>query len=88
MRNPQGYAVWTGPDALVEKDSVTCGHCNRIFFVGAKEDPANIGGLCKQCMRLTCPRCTADGRCLPLEKQIEASEERDRRRRDLARLGI
>ena len=88
MRNPQGYAVWTGPSAVVERDSFSCGHCNRITFVAPRADPADVGGLCKQCMHLICPRCTALGRCTPLEQQIEQSEARDRQRRALAALGV
>jgi hypothetical protein len=88
MRNPHGYATWTDPERVVERDSFSCRHCNRIVFVEPKADPAEVGGLCKQCMGLICPQCVGLMRCLPLEKSIAESEERDRRRRDLARLGI
>ena len=60
MRNPGGYAVWSYDDGRRrEADSFTCGHCNRIVIVPPRADPADLGGLCKQCMALTCPRCTA-----------------------------
>ena len=53
----------------------TCAHCNRITHVGYKMHPADIGGLCKLCMGLTCKRCTGKG-CRPFEKQLEAWEAR------------
>lgn len=81
MRNPQGYATWTTPERTVERDSFTCHHCGRITIVPPKADPANLGGLCKQCMGLICPRCTTDPRCVPLLKRIEQMEARDRLRR-------
>lgn len=93
---PQGYAAITSPDEGMadldglqrvktkqgtnEYDTLVCGHCNRIVHVPAKCDPAALGGLCKSCMKLICPRCVGEG-CTPLEKQIEAMEERDYLRR-------
>lgn len=79
MRSPGGYAVWSYDDGrIVEQDSFTCTHCQRVTFVAARQDPASLGGLCKQCMGLVCARCAADGRCTPFEKVLEAQEARGR----------
>jgi len=82
VRAPQGYAVWAG-DRVTECDTFTCGHCQRVVFVPPKADPAELGGLCKQCMSLTCPRCTAAMRCLPFELALERAEASDRLRRSV-----
>jgi len=95
---PQGYATIVSPnesradldhirsDAVRvgtnEYDTCTCGHCNFVFHVGARQRPEDIGGLCKQCMRPICPRCLDKG-CTPFEKQLEIWEERDRFRRSI-----
>lgn len=76
MRNAQGYAVLTSPDGVVERDTFTCGHCQRVKHVAPKQDPADMGGLCKQCMTLICPACVERGICTPWEKQMAAMEAR------------
>lgn len=64
-----------------ECDTFTCGHlspgCMGVVHVFPKMDPADIGGLCKQCMKLICPNCVDKG-CYPLEKALEQSEAKDR----------
>lgn len=79
MLKPGGYAVWTQADGgIVERDSFTCRHCQFVVFVPPRTDPANLGGLCKQCMGLICPKCTAKGTCTPFELALEKMEARDR----------
>lgn len=96
MRNPGGYAVIINPapgkvrldegrvgfacEGVTEFDTITCGHCNAVKHVRVKERPEDLGGLCKQCMKLICSRCVGMG-CTPLERRIEEMEERDYRRR-------
>lgn len=91
MRNPGGYATIISPNnsvanldgrervlvrpGLTEVDSFSCGHCGRITHILPKQDPAAIGGLCRICMKLTCPQCTGKG-CDPLEKKLERAEAR------------
>ncbi len=83
MRNPGGYGVAFGPDATHEHDTFTCGHCQFVVIVPAKtRDPADLGGLCKICMALVCPKCYGKNACTPWEKQMEVSEARDRFRRE------
>lgn len=93
MRKAGGYAVIVSPQESVaqfdrlrrqelrcgtnEMDTFSCGHCGSIVHVPARTDPANLGGLCKQCMRLICPRCLDKG-CEPLERKLEQAEARER----------
>lgn len=55
----------------------TCAHCNTIHVVPVHCRPEDLGGLCKICMGLTCPKCTGNA-CDPFEeklKRMEASYE-------------
>ena len=63
-----------------ETDTVMCGHCGRHMHIRPYMDPADMGGLCKQCMKFECPECVGKG-CTPLEKKLQEAEERDRIRR-------
>ena len=88
MRNPQGCATivgdlsagdtTVGEDGLrhteAEIDTFTCGHCMAIKHVMPRCDPADLGGLCKQCMSLVCNRCYAKGTCTPWEEEMARSE--------------
>lgn len=81
MRNPSGYATFTTDGVITkERDTFTCFHCNRIVHVKPKCDPADLGALCKVCMRLVCPRCSDKG-CIPFEKKLERAEARYHARR-------
>ena len=74
-----------GPAGLRDNgvcDTFTCGHCQFLVHVPPKADPADMGGMCKCCMRLICGKCVDKGTCTPWEKAIEASEARDRFRRE------
>lgn len=62
-------------EGVNEVDTFTCKHCNSIVHVFPKMDPAEIGGLCKQCMGMICPKCLGKG-CTPWEKQMEIAEAR------------
>lgn len=78
MRKPGGFAIWSGPESTLESDTFTCKHCNQIVFVKPKEDPANVGGMCKQCMGLICPKCASKMTCTPFELKLEKAEARSR----------
>lgn len=72
-----------GPDPLVstrgdfhECDTASCGHCQAIMHVKPFCDPADLGGLCKHCMRIICPRCVAKNICVPWEEMIARMEAR------------
>ena len=84
MLRPGGYARIDDPDrALVEFDTFTCAHCNRVTHVKAHARPEDIGGLCKQCMGLICPRCVGEP-CAPFLKRLEDMEARERFRAEVA----
>ena len=79
MRRPGGYLHGVGPEGTVdERDTFTCGHCSKVVMVKAGCDPADMGGLCRVCGSLICPKCHGVGTCTPWEKQMEASEARSR----------
>jgi len=85
MRNAGGYLIMDRAGKTVERDTFTCAHCNSVVFVQPRADPATMGGFCRSCMKLICPKC-AGKPCAPFQKQIEAAERRDldRRRMDEA----
>lgn len=79
MRKAGGWGFLTQPDGKVEEhETYTCKHCNRVTRVKPRERAEDIGGLCKTCMGLLCPRCSAIPGCYPLEKRIEQQLERQR----------
>ena len=84
MARDQGYAVWYGHglggsgSMDVEKKTITCCHCNDVFFVEAKQDASELGGFCRMCMAPTCASCAAKGGCDPFEKKLEAQERAGR----------
>jgi hypothetical protein len=78
MRNPHGYLVINDPDKpLVEYDTVTCCHCNKVTIIPHRCDPSELGGFCTMCMGYTCKDC-ADKDCTPFEKKLEQMEAKDR----------
>lgn len=92
MRNPGGYGMLITPDKAVvhfdgrrrevnagthEVDTFTCFHCGRVKHVKPKMDAADLGGLCKVCMKLICEHCVGKG-CDPFEEKLKRSEARDR----------
>jgi hypothetical protein len=78
VRRPHGYAVWSDPDGVVERDTFTCNHCNRVCFVRPLADASEQHGFCLRCMRNICGPCADVGRCAPFEKLIEEAEQRER----------
>jgi len=80
MRSPQGYATIVGPGENKEFDTFTCFHCQQIVTVKPLMDPADLGGLCKVCYRLICPRCVGQS-CNPWERQMEIMEAKERAQR-------
>lgn len=87
MRKAQGYATLIGPAVdsqrmpafrgqgeMAECDTFTCGHCNSIVHVPPRAAPENIGGMCRQCVKLICPTCVDLGVCVPFERQLERME--------------
>lgn len=84
----QGYAILTDPEKpALERDTYTCGHCNRVVFVPPRADPATLGGWCGGCARLICTACEAKKAqsltCEPFEKWLAEQEQRTRFRQAL-----
>ena len=78
MLRPGGYAhIFDGDGTQREFDTITCFHCNRMKHVKPYCDPADLGGLCKVCMKLVCAKCVGK-RCVPFEKRLEKVEARAR----------
>lgn len=97
LRHAGSFTI-TDPDRpLVERDTISCGHCQRILVVKPHTastvylvfDRASwtwqeeAGAFCRVCMSAICLPCCAQGRCTPWERRLEASEARDRLRRSL-----
>jgi hypothetical protein len=77
-----GFATVTGPyGEVVEMDTATCGHCQRIIFFKPKPAPAP-GGVCMICYTIICDECVDKGKCEPFEKQLEEEEKQDYARRN------
>lgn len=80
MRRPGGYTFETTLDgAVIEGETYTCMHCNRITMVKPGQRPEDIGGLCKQCMGLVCSQCLETSGCDPLEKKLNEALEKSLR---------
>ncbi len=95
MLKPQGYVTIVGNlDSVrptIERDTVTCGHCQMLVFVkpGTASttylipqlqgpDIEEPGAMCRVCMRAVCLRCHDKGNCEVWEKKIEKMEARQR----------
>lgn len=91
MRNPGGYALIVGPDPSIAKfdgfrcesiaakheaDTFTCFHCGNVVHVKTKAPMDEVGSMCRQCMKMICPRC-ADGPCVPFMQKIDEMEQKD-----------
>lgn len=73
-----GYAVIFSPDGIHQECSTfTCAHCNSVVHVKPKCNPDDLGGNCRLCMKMVCPKCVDLG-CTPFEKRLERWEARDR----------
>lgn len=91
MRRTQGYAVISGPGGVVERDTITCAHCQHVVTVKpgtaltvylltdrqgmTREEP---GAFCRVCMAPICLRCHDRGGCTPWEQTMERMEARER----------
>jgi len=75
VRNAGGYAYTFDVGGIrQEADTFTCFHCNTIVVVKPKCDPCDLGGLCRICDKMICPKCVDLGSCTPFEKKLERQE--------------
>lgn len=63
-----------------EAKTFTCNHCNQIVIIQPKCDPYDLGGMCRLCDRMICPKCVDFGKCTPIEKRLEEEERKYLRR--------
>lgn len=78
-KRPGGYGHWfhgDGPD--LEKDSITCCHCNSVVFVDPLKPVEEFTGWCMRCMKFTCRACMQNGECEPFERRLDQMERRAR----------
>jgi hypothetical protein len=74
-RRPGGYGHWFNGNAPdIERDSITCCHCNSVVFVEPLQPAEDVTGWCMRCMRFICLNCAAHGECVPFEKRLDQME--------------
>ena len=85
MRRPGGFLFGFSPEQSrpTECDTFTCRHCQRVTFVRGKERAEDLGGFCRACASLICPRCVEVMRntmlgCDVIENKLERSERTQR----------
>lgn len=77
MFKPGGYGITFDVFGTKrEHDTFTCHHCNTVVKVKPGCNLDDLGGMCRNCMKMICPACV-DGPCSPFEKKLEAMEARD-----------
>lgn len=68
---PGAYTFSTDLDGKVQEgQTFMCKHCNAHTHIKPFQRAEDIGGLCKMCMGLLCPKCAATGQCDPLEEKL------------------
>lgn len=75
-----GYAHWTNGDIgmpNIERDSITCIHCNQVVIVEPLKPLDEQTGWCMSCMKFICKDCIGKP-CVPLEKWLEKVERATR----------
>ncbi len=75
MKNRQhrGYFI-SGPE--IERDTLTCGHCQRVVMIAPGNGASTPVPFCRTCMRYICPTCDARAVCTPWEMRLKAVEAR------------
>lgn len=75
-----GYSITSGPDGTVERDTFTCSHCQLVVYVAPRQDPSELGGFCRGCMKHICKRCNKASLstvgCVPFMKAIDLYEKK------------
>lgn len=68
---PNGYGIMTGPNGIIEADTLQCVHCACHWQV--KPGSGKIRGFCMRCNGPICgPKCSK--KCVPAEQQLENIE--------------
>lgn len=88
MRRPHGHLQIFDPDGpLIERDTVVCGHCQRIvpvkpgsastvYLISHRDGriTEESGAFCRVCMRPVCLSCHDVGTCRTFEAWLEQVE--------------
>lgn len=85
MRRAGGYTIITQPGkGNIEKDTMTCAHCQHVSFLKPYSEPEH---RCKQCFGYVCkgPHCPDE--CRPLEEQLRMMESPTYRPRKIFKIG-
>jgi hypothetical protein len=77
----KGHGVFTPEDSdrVAEEYSITCCHCNHVFFIQRRSGKER--GWCRMCSAPTCgdTRCdSALNGCVPFEQKLERYERLNR----------
>lgn len=95
MRNPSAFTFETdlATGNVKEGETYQCKHCQRHTHIKPFQRPEDIGGLCRRCMKVMCPRCSdlaAKGAaCIPFEQRhVEEIERGIERQRALRSYGL
>jgi hypothetical protein len=88
MLKPHGYVTVSHPEAkVVEYDSITCCHCQRIILVKPNTRSTvylfpqldgsfreEMGAGCFKCNKPICLQCCDVGTCTPIEQRLALME--------------
>jgi hypothetical protein len=82
LRHRGNLATFTD-GKTIERDTLTCGHCNKIMVIEYMQLADNItyGGLCRGCEQHICATCYAVPKCNHIERWCDEIEKRDIMRR-------
>ena len=71
MQRANGYSIIIDPETQqIERDTMTCAHCQKVTHLIPFKPLAAQGGYCPKCDKLVCSGC-AGKPCYPAEKMIE-----------------
>lgn len=74
-----GYIVTTTAEGkTVERDSISCAHCQRHVIIPPGPPRDDLFGTCWHCSKFICVPCANLRTCTPWERQLEKIEARDR----------
>ena len=67
---PKGTSILSGPDGVIEADTLQCVHCGCHWQV--QPGSGKRRGFCSRCTGPVCgPQCSE---CVPMERQLEIME--------------
>lgn len=76
MLRPNGFTIVTTLEGKTQEgETFQCKHCGAHTHIKAFQRPEDIGGHCRICDGLICPRCAATGLCDPMERKLERWEK-------------